>query len=85
METNKKNFTEQDIENANEFYLALRNVVNNNKFKMKLKVLTFSLACFLVDISDIPAQYGINKDDYIDQLAETAKAINTSEDLQTDK
>jgi hypothetical protein len=46
METNKKNFTEQDIENANEFYLALRNVVNNNKFKMKLKVLTFSLACF---------------------------------------
>jgi hypothetical protein len=39
----------------------------------------------LVDISDIPAQYGINKDDYIDQLAETAKAIKTSDDLQTDK
>lgn len=83
METNKKNFTEQDYDDAFEYFSALMAAVHKNAFKMSFKVQSFALACFLNKISEIAAQYGFDSDCYLDELAKLAK--NKSKDPQTDK
>lgn len=68
MKANKYSFTEQDIEDIDEFCMKLMGVVEDNCIGMKLTILTASLALVLSDISKIVEQVGINKYQFLKSL-----------------
>lgn len=80
METNKNEPTEQEFKDCHKLYLSLMRVFDDNDLVMRLPVFMTSLAHFLSETSEIAAKYGINKDDFIDRLAEATKHVNELKD-----
>lgn len=76
METNKNESTEKEFKDSNKLYLSLMRVIDDNDFVMRLPVFIISLAQFLTEMSEIAMKFGINKDDFIDELVTAIKYLN---------
>ena len=55
-------------------------VVDDNGFVMRLPVFMISLAQFLSGMSEIAMKFGINNDDFIDELVTAIKYVNELKD-----
>lgn len=80
METNKNEPTEKEFKDCNKLYLSLMRVIDDNDFVMRLPVFIISLAQFLTEMSEIAMKFGINKDDFIDELVTAIKYLNELKD-----
>lgn len=80
METNKNEPTKQEFKDCNKLYLNLMRVFDDKDLVMRLPAFMTSLAYFLSEMSEIAAKYGINKDDFIDNLATATKHVNELKD-----
>lgn len=76
METNKNEPTEKEFKDSNKLYLNLMRAFDDEELVMRLPAFMTSLACFLSEMSEIAAKYGINKDDFIASLAIATKHVN---------
>lgn len=85
METNNKIVTKQEFKDCNKLYLSLMRVIDDNGFVMRLPVFIISLAQFLSEMSEITMKYGINKDDFIDELVTAIKYVNELKDRKRNK
>lgn len=80
METNNKVLTKQEFKDCNKLYLSLMRVIDDNGFVMRLPVFMISLAQFLSGMSEIAMKFGINNDDFIDELVTAIKYVNELKD-----
>lgn len=85
METNDKELMKQEFKDCNKLYLSLMRVIDDNDFVMRLPVFIISLAQFLSEMSEIAMKFGINKDDFIDELVTAIKYLNELKERKRNK
>ncbi len=85
METNDEELTMQEFKDFNKLYQNLMRAIDDNDFVMRLPVFVTSLAYFLSEMSEIAVKFGVNKDDFIDELVTAIKCVNELKDRKRNK